>query len=410
MEQKTLALILFVLTYLGIAFGSIPGLLIDRTGIAILGATAMVAAGLVTSTEAARFLDVSTILLLYGLMVLSAQLRIGGFYTRLALAVVERMRSPQGFLFQLMVISALLSAILANDIICLAFTPVVAVSMQRAGYNPLPFLLGLAISSNIGSAATIIGNPQNMLIGQTGDLDFGRFLLWCGPPSMVSLLLAYAILVGLYRRNWHLDAPRTLELAEGLWPAFNRHHVRKGLILTVLLIGLFFTPVPREISAISVAGILLCSRYITTRQVLGLVDWHLIALFTGLFIIVGVVSKFGYPAQAMVILKSRGFNIDDPFFLIAITVILSNLFSNVPAVMLLLQNVDTQNVQNLYVLALASTYAGNLITLGSIANLITIEQAAPFGIRVSFREYARAGVPVTLTSLVVILLWILVAG
>ncbi|RMG72270.1 MAG: hypothetical protein D6710_05030 [Nitrospirae bacterium] len=184
----------------------------------------------------------------------------------------------------------------------------------------------------------------------------------------------------------------------------------KAVILTAVLMVLFFTPFPRDVVAISVAGILLCSRYINTRQLLSLVDWHLITLFVGLFIIIGAITKFGLPEEAVHYLQGKGIDINNPFVLTPLTVILSNIFSNVPAVMLLLKNIDLHNTENLYILALSSTYAGNLITIGSIANLITIEQASRFGITISFREYARTGIPVTITSISVLLGWILMVG
>lgn len=406
LEAKVLAEIIFGLTYIGIAFGFIPGLVIDRTGITVLGATAMITFGLVTPNEAVKFIDISTILLLYGLMVLSAQLRIGGFYTKVALEIVRHMKGPEFFLFQLMIVSAILSAILANDIVCLAFTPVVCVSMIKSKYNPIPFLLGLVMASNIGSAATIIGNPQNMLIGQSAMLDFGKFFLWCTPPSVLALLISYVILVLIYRKRWTSDVVGNINLDNNPWPEFNLHHSIKGIFFTAVLIIMFFTSVPREITAIVVAGILLCSRHITTRQLLGLVDWHLIVLFSGLFIIVGVISKYGIPKEIVLYLNIMGFDINDPFILTPITVLLSNIFSNVPAVMLLLQNISFQNTENLYLLSLVSTYSGNLITIGSIANLITIEQASQFGIKITFKEYAKAGVPITLISVLVAVFWI----
>ncbi len=176
------AVTLFCLAYVGIALGKIPGLAIDRVGVALLGAIGMVVFGVVTPESAVQSIDLPTILLLYSLMIISAQLRLGGFYTWVALKIVPFYAHPRLFLLSIMSVSALLSAILANDIVCFAFTPVLALSLIEAGLNPLPFLIGLAVSSNIGSAATIIGNPQNMLIGQTGHLGFAQFFFWCGPP------------------------------------------------------------------------------------------------------------------------------------------------------------------------------------------------------------------------------------
>lgn len=403
MEEKALAFIIFLCTYLGIAAGEIPGLQIDRTGIAVLGATAMVALGVLETEEALKYIHVPTLLLLYGLMVLSAQFRIGGFYTKVALYIAERFKSPQGLLWMLILASGTLSAFLANDVVCLAFVPVVVASTLRLGLNPVPFLLGLAMSSNIGSAATIIGNPQNMLIGQWGSLPFGEFLLWCGPPSALGLLLAYFTISAFYRHRWY-QRGSAQALFEEPWPVYNPHRVRKGLILTAVLLLLFFTNIPREVTAISVAGVLLCSRYVTTRELLSHVDWHLLALFIGLFIVVGGISKYQIPQELVQWLELRGLKLSDPLCLTGFTLLLSNAFSNVPAVMLLLRSLELDR-QALYLLAITSTFAGNLLTIGSIANLITVEGAKRMGVRVSSWEYAKVGIPLTLSTTGLGLLW-----
>src|SRR3990172_12822171 len=265
------ALIIFLITYAGVAIGEIPGLALDRTGIALLGAILMVVFGVLTTKEAILSIDISTILLLYGLMVISSQFRLGGFYTWVALRITKFMDKPDKFLFVMMGVSAVLSAILANDIVCLAFTPMLTVSLMNAGLNPIPFLIGLAVSSNIGSASTIIGNPQNMLIGQLGKLDFGHFFLWCTPPSLLSLIGAYFVIKTIYRNNFKGDIfPAIIE--RRAWQSFNKHQSTKGIIATIILIILFFTDIPREISAISIAGLLLCSRSMHTRSILGFIE------------------------------------------------------------------------------------------------------------------------------------------
>jgi Na+/H+ antiporter NhaD/arsenite permease-like protein len=403
-----LALIIFLVTYTGIALGGIPGLALDRTGIAVLGAIAFIATGIVSTGDAVKAIDFPTILLLYSLMVLSSQFRLGGFYTWAALRITRLMNRPQRFLLALMIVSALLSAVLANDIVCLAFTPVLAVSLLRAGLNPVPFLIGLAVASNIGSAATIIGNPQNMLIGQVGRLDFGRFFLWCAPPSFLSLAAGYLIIIALYKQRFTQPAP-PLPDTYGQWPAFDRHQSNKGILATMVLIALFFTSIPREISAIAIAGLLLCSRKMQTRSLLGLVDWHLITLFCALFIVIKGIETTQLSSWIIATLQAHRIDLQQPFMLTILATLLSNLVSNVPATMLLTKFLDPSQEVPWYVLALASTYAGNLITIGSIANLITFEQAKEYGIAVSFREHAKAGIPVTAASLLIALLWIAAA-
>jgi Na+/H+ antiporter NhaD/arsenite permease-like protein len=407
--MDTWIIVVFALSYLGIAGGTIPPFALDRTGFALLGAILLVATGALSLPHAIHAIDTPTILLLYALMVVSAQLRLGGFYTFVALKISERLGSPPRFLAVLMLVSAGLAAVLTNDIICLAFTPVLCVALRRAGLNPVPFLLGLAVATNIGSAATIIGNPQNMLIGQVMRLDFARFVLWCGPPSLAALAAAFGIILLRYRGRWH-DRAAPLPAGAAEWPALHRWQTEKGLLVAVALVACFFTRVPRELCAITAAGVLLLSRHTRTRSLLGGVDWHLLTLFCGLFIIVAGLEQTGLPGRVVAALAGRGLDLRNRYVLGGVSVVLSNLVSNVPATMLLLKFVSGAGAAGSYVLALSSTFAGNLITLGSIANLIVIEQAAQLGVRVSFREHARTGIPVTLASLLVLGLWILLLG
>ena len=400
-----MSLTLFLITYLGIALGKVPGLVIDRVGIALLSAIAMVGFGVISTQAAVQAIDLPTILLLYSLMIISAQLRLGGFYTWSASRILLLLTRPRQFLLVLMAVSAVLSALLANDIVCFAFTPVLAVALIRSGMNPLPFLLGLAISSNIGSAATIIGNPQNMLIGQVGQLAFGQFIIWCAPPALLSLLGSYLLLLWIYRDKMSLGEASSTLADPDSWPDFNPWQSAKGIVAVVGLVALFFTPIPREVSAIAIAGLLLCSRRMKTRDILGLVDWHLITLFCALFIVIHGISQ-AYDLNMVVgRLTAWGVDLGSSTMLTGLTVVLSNIFSNVPAVMLLIPFMDPLNPQQWYTLALASTFAGNLFVLGSIANLIVIEQASRLGVVISFREHARVGVPVTLISLIVLVGW-----
>ncbi|OGQ87524.1 MAG: anion transporter [Deltaproteobacteria bacterium RIFOXYD12_FULL_56_24] len=398
------AVLIFIITYLGVALGRIPGLMLDRTGIALLGAIAMIASGAVPLESAMGAIDLPTIILLYALMVLSAQLRLGGFYTWVIQRTTGMLDRPRLFLLTSMLAAALLSALLANDIVCLAFTPVLCLVLLKKGLNPLPFLLGLAAASNIGSAATIIGNPQNMLIGQVGRLHFGSFLFWCAPPTVIALAGAYFILCRTYQGRFAMPTvPQSLEQTAA-WPEFNRWQSSKGLLAMLVLVALFFTPIPRELSAITVAGILLCSRKMHSRRIMELVDWHLLTLFCALFIVVHGITARNIPGLLMEAMSQHGLTITNLFALTGISALMSNLVSNVPAAMLLVQFLDPRVPEQWYVLALSSTFAGNLIIIGSIANLIVIEQARKFKIEISFKEHARAGIPITLFSLLVLVL------
>jgi Na+/H+ antiporter NhaD/arsenite permease-like protein len=403
MEQ--IALVIFLVTYAGVAVGGIPGLALDRTGIALLGAIAMVVAKVLTTGEAFAAIDVSTILLLYALMVISAQFKLSGFYTRVAVRLTGLLARPRFFLAAVMASSALLSAFLTNDIVCLAFTPILCAAILETGMNPVPFLIGLAVASNIGSAATIIGNPQNMLLAQVGKLDFLAFTRTCLPPVLVSLAGAYSILFWLYRRQLPArhDAGNSPDRG---YPAFNRHQTAKGMVVVLALVVLFLTRLPRELSAIALAGFLLCSRRMKTRSLLGLVDWHLITLFCALFIVMAGFAAVKLPQHLMAGLAMQGVSLDRVWHLAGLSALLSNLVSNVPAVMLLVKFLAPGQTLQWTVTALASTFAGNLIIIGSIANLIVIESAHDYGVVIRFGEHARAGVPITLFSLLTIVLWL----
>jgi Na+/H+ antiporter NhaD/arsenite permease-like protein len=399
-------IVIFFLTYLGIALGKIPGLAIDRVGVALLGAIAMISFGVVTPECAVQSIDLPTILLLYSLMIISAQLRLGGFYTWFALKTVSLLSRPKLFLLASMLAGAVLSAILANDIVCFAFTPVLSLSLIESKLNPLPFLIGLAVASNIGSAATIIGNPQNMLIGQVGRLDFMDFFVWCGPPSFLALFAGYCIILWIYRKDLYARVEIARPLRDQSWQKFNLWQTTKGIAATATLIALFFSRFPREISAIGIAGVLLCSRKMRTRDILGLVDWHLLTLFCALFIIIHGISQGDHLKIAMSHLDKMGLDLHNLYILTGLSAAISNIVSNVPATMLLVSFLHAENQVQWYTLAVSSTYAGNLFLLGSIANLIVVEQASNFGIHIDFRRHAVIGIPVTLLSLLILMIWI----
>lgn len=405
------AALIFAVTYGGVAIGRIPGLRLDRTGIAVLGAIAMVSGGFISLQQAVQAIDFPTILLLYALMIISAQLRLGGFYTWVALRITTLLSRPQLFLLAAMAASALLSAVLANDIVCLAFTPVLIRAVSAAGYHPVPFLLGLAVASNIGSAATLIGNPQNMLIGQVGRLDFGAFLLWSTIPVVFSLLAGYLLICLAYRgRLRGAAAGLAFSSPSPEWPVFNVWQSGKGMVAVLALMALFATAIPRELSAMAVAGALLCSRRLESRQLLGLVDRQLLTLFCALFVVVQGVTGDGLPAQLMTAWAGQGVQLAHLPTLTGLSALLSNLVSNVPATVLLIKFLDPNRLLEWYTLAISSTFAGNLLIIGSIANLIVVEQAAAMGVRIGFVEHARTGIPVTLISLLILLCWLAVVG
>ncbi|WP_305042672.1 SLC13 family permease, partial [Geoalkalibacter sp.] len=275
-------LLVFLLVYLGMILGRLPGLALDRTGVALLGALALIALDILTPEQAWEAVDVSTIALLFGLMVVSAQLRLGGFYTWVTRRLAEVAVAPPALLGLLIAVCGLLAAILANDIVCLAMAPMLAEGCARRGLDPKPFLLALACAANVGSAATLIGNPQNMLIGQSLQLSFTGYLRDGGVPALLGLPLVWLVVVWLFRDRWRAHT----QVVEIPAPAFNGWQTAKGLAVTALLMLAFLgTDWPREILALGAAGLLLLSRRIRSQHILALIDWQLLVLFIGLFVV-----------------------------------------------------------------------------------------------------------------------------
>jgi Na+/H+ antiporter NhaD/arsenite permease-like protein len=397
----TTVLAIFAFVYLGMILGEIPGLALDRTGVALLGAIALLATERVSPESAWNAVDVPTIGLLFGLMVVSAQFRLGGFYTALTRWLAAASGSPDALLALLVGAVGVLSALLANDIVCLAVTPVLIEGCARRGLDPVPFLLALACAANVGSAATLIGNPQNMLIGQALHLSFAGYLRDAGIPAAAGLVVVWGVVRWQARGRWYKATPLPTVSA----PTFNLWQTGKGLIVLVLLVGAFLlTPLPREVLALTAAGVLLTSRRFASRDILGLVDWQLLVLFFGLFVVNHALAASGMLTQAIQAADAVGIPLTHPAWLFAFTAVLSNVVSNVPAVMLLLP----MSVHPLAgpTLALASTLAGNLLLVGSIANIIVVDQAARCGVHISWREHAGVGIPVTLLTLAFAALWL----
>lgn len=402
----------FALVYLGMFLGGLPKLKLDRAGVALLGAIAVIGMGAVTVDEAARSVDLPTILLLFSFMVVSAQMRLGGFYTAVTRWVGGQPLAPAALLAALIVVSAALSAVFSNDVICLAMTPVVARLCLQRGLPPVPFLVGLACAANIGSAATLIGNPQNMLIGSLLQLPFAGYARQALVPVAISLGVLWVWLaMGPGARERMASPPRAMPEAAAPpsdEPVFDAVQTAKGLVVaTVVLWAFLFTNWPHEVVALVAAGVLLLSRRFHSSHVMGFVDWELLVMFMGLFVVNHAFERTGLAAQAVAALAAQGVNLGHTGPLFAAGLVLSNLVSNVPAVMLLLPHVQGQDPAAAgLTLALVSTFAGNLLLVGSIANLIVADLAQAQGIAIDWRAHARIGIPVTLLTLAVVAGWL----
>ena len=401
----TVAAIFFVV-YAGMILGGLPFLQLDRTGVALLGAIAIVGFGALTPEQAALSIHLPTLLLLFSFMVISAQMRLGGFYAWVTLRIASLPLSPARLLAAMMVAVAALSAVFSNDVVCLAVAPVLCDACLRRGLDPVPYLLGLACAANVGSAATLIGNPQNMLIGEVLRMSFAAYLAAAIVPVVLGLAATWSWIAWQHRARWQAMAGAApISERRSDEPVIDRWQTLKGLAVAVTLVVVFLlTAWPREVAALTGAGVLMMSRRLHSNKMLGLVDWELLILFIGLFVVNHAFARTGLSADALRQLADSGFPLHEPAPMFVATFALSNIVSNVPAVMLLLPAADRAWSGTL--LALVSTLAGNLLIVGSIANIIVVDAARRRGIFIDWKRHAATGVPVTLATLAITAAWL----
>ncbi len=405
--MDTVVIAVFLLTYLGMGFGSVRGLKLDRTGIAVMAVVVLLVSGKVSVKAMGSSIDVSTLLLLFALMIVSAQFQLAGVYGRVAARVAAASGSPRRLLALVIVVAGGLSAVLANDVVCFAMTPIIAEGIRRRGLDPRPYLLGLVGAANAGSAATLIGNPQNILIGQVGGLNFWSFLAACAVPAALSLGVVYLAVVRLWRREL-AAMPADPDLGD--LPDLNRWQAIKGIGALALLALLFAAPLPREVGAMVIAGLLLASRRMSSREMIGLVDWHLLLLFACLFVVTGAFADTDLARHWVEGLAEHGLFPQTLGAMVPLALAASNTIGNVPAVMLILAVWPTPDPGALTGLALLSTLAGNFLLVGSMANIIVAERAAFAGTRLSFADFARAGIPMTLATMALAMVWLWAGG
>ncbi|CCG40630.1 anion transporter [Magnetospirillum molischianum] len=406
--MDTFVIVVFVLTYLGMAFGSVPGLKIDRTGIALVAVVALLLSGKVGVRAMGSSIDVPTLLLLFALMIVSAQFQLAGVYDSVATRVASGSGSPRRLLALVIIAAGGLSAVLANDVVCFAMTPIVAEGIRRRGLDPRPYLLGLVGAANAGSAATLIGNPQNILIGQVGGLDFWDFLTACAVPALASLVVVHLAIAWIWRAELDRTPTPPSQLPAGL--QLHRWQAIKGVCALFVLALLFAAPLPREVGAMVIAGLLLASRRMSSREMIGSVDWHLLLLFACLFVVTGAFADTDLARQWVENLSERGLFPETLGTMVPLSLLASNSIGNVPAVMLILAVWHTPDPGALTGLALLSTLAGNFLLVGSMANIIVAERAASVGARLSFGDFARAGIPLTLVTMAIAVAWLWLGG
>jgi Na+/H+ antiporter NhaD/arsenite permease-like protein len=395
--MRLVALVAFTGTYVGLAVGHLPGFRVDRTGVAIIGAAVMVVSGVLPWEKAVAAVDAHTLVLLFGMMIVAAYLRLSGFFHLVTHAVVRRARTPAALLGAVIGASGVLSALFVNDVICLVLAPVVLSIVRRLRLPPVPYLLALATAANVGSVATLTGNPQNMLIGGFSGIGYRVFLAREAPIALVGLVCTHLVIWLVYRRQLPVILPAAdLDVS---FPVHRALLAKTVLVVCVMLVA-FLAGVPIALVAVGGAAYLLLTRRVNPKKVYREIDWDLLVLFTGLFVLIGGIEEarlteylFGWAGR---------FALYRPAVLTVVTAVLSNLVSNVPAVLLFKSVIPTfgEPARAWLILAMASTLAGNLTILGSVANLIVVEAAREERVTVGFWEYARVGIPLTIVTLV----------
>ncbi len=395
--KAVVATLIFLSTYLVIAIGKLPGYQLDRAGAALVGASLMVGAGVVSLDEAYRAVDFDAITLLLGMMIVVANLRLSGFFRLVSNWAATRAGHPLTLLLAIVLVCGTLSAFLVNDAICLVVTPLALDLLRRLKRDPLPYVLAIPLASNVGSVATITGNPQNMIIGSFSHISYAAFAGALWPVALLGLALTAAVVALLYPREFLTRArlPRVAAL-----PA--RYHgflAVKSVLVTLAMMLLFFAGQPVAKVAIVGGALLLLTRRVKADKVYREIDWPLLLMFVGLFIVVhGLETTVLTPERLAAIGR---LNLDSAPLLSAVTAGLSNLVSNVPAVLVLkpfvAASADPQRTW--LIIAMASTLAGNFTLVGSVANLIVAQRARAQGIEIGFWTYFKAGAPLTLLTI-----------
>lgn len=408
----TLTIIVFLLVYIAMGFGKLPGFKVDRTAAAIIGALAMMAVGSITPPHAWDAIDYRTIGMLFGLMVVSASFVVSGFYNWTANKVAMLKVSAPILLAVLIAVGGLLSALLTNDVVVVAMTPLlVSITLSRS-LNPIPFLLGFCFAANNGASGSLIGSPQNMIAAQGLDISFVGLLQASAIPALLSLPLTWAVLVFLYRNRWYIAKDNAMAASLTNDPAAKLdmwETSKAGIITFIVIIAFVVSDIPRELIALTAAGFLLLNRSIASSDMLKLVDGNLLLLIMGLFVVNTAFASTGLPQQMLNDLRSNGVELNSPIVLFLVTGVLSTIVGNNPAVMLLVPFLSPDsNTDSLgAALVLGSGFSSNLFVFGSLAGIIVVEQAAAYGVKISFSEFAKSGGIVALLCMLLASAWIL---
>lgn len=399
LETKEIAAVaIFAFTYLLISSRRLKLLPLNRPAAALLGTVLMVAFGVLTPEQAYRAVDYDTIVLLLGMSLISAYLHLAGFFDWTATWILRRARTPERLLVFVILASGILSALLVNDTVCLMLTPLVVAVVLRGRLPLVPYLLALAMSANLGSVATLVGNPQNMIIGHMSGIPFARFSASLVPAAAVGLAIEIVLLRFAFR--YVLGNAR---IEPGAVPAarVDRHLAAIACGSLVLVFGGFLAGWNLAWTALGGAALVMVLARRDTHAVLKLVDWHLLLFFAALFVVVEGLSVTGLPDRIFAVIRGAfgDTSTSQAWNFTWFSAVGSNVFSNVPFVLVAGKWIGGFLRPELMwkVMALATTFAGNLTILGSVANIIVVESARGHA-EIGFWDYARYGIPVTILT------------
>jgi len=399
-----ITLTIVTLTYIGVALGRVPWFRANRTTITLVGVGLLLITRQIGFSDLRSFLDIDTLVLLFAMMIINANLRLAGFFSLAGNYLLRLTRNPRVFLGLEIIVVGVFSALFLNDTICLMFTPLILELTLSIDRNPLPYLIALATAANIGSTATLTGNPQNMIVGIASGIPFVDFTLALAPIAILSLAAIYFVVILIYPQEFSKRNIFKIHPAgrAPYYPAL----LKKCLIILAGLLAAFLLGAPVAESAFLAACLLLITRRIKPEKVFAEIDWGILVFFAALFIVTGSLEANGVTKLLSNLTQQTGEV--NAFSLSAISLILSNLVSNVPAVLLLrpLVSALADPMPGWLTLAASSTLAGNLTLLGSVANLIVAESAAKRRITLGFWEYTHAGVLITLISMVICVIWL----
>jgi Na+/H+ antiporter NhaD/arsenite permease-like protein len=396
------ALFVILFTLYGIAVGSYPVFRMNRATIALVGASILIFIGAINVEQAYQAIDLNTIVLLFSMMIINGNLRISGFFKIVTSRIITLAKTPKQLLLLIVFSSGFLSAFFLNDTIVIVFTPLVIEVVRTLKRNPVPYLIGLVTAANIGSSATIIGNPQNMIIGISSGISFSRYALYQTVPAVFGLFIVLLIIFVLYKKEFGKSGFEKIETenVKPYKPLLVKSIIASGAMLTALFAG-----VSIPIAALGGASILLITRRLKPERVFREIDWSLLVFFAALFIVTKSIDTSGFGTHL-----ERTFK---PFLTQSIATlafsssIFSNIVSNVPTVLLFRPIMDkfVNADQAWMVLGMATTFAGNLTLIGSVANLIVAESAGKYSIKINFWEYLKTGFIVTVITLVFGIMW-----